>query len=156
MFKMSHHACVRGVVIDKGKILVVEHSHPDRPPFWCFPGGHVEENETLVEAVKRELKEETHLDVDVGQIVFVQEFFKEHLIELFFECSILDGEAKLGIDPDNPGMPILTKIKWVEPRELLELPVYPQALSRILFENHRNYPKIGFQILYEKEEIQKK
>lgn len=52
-------------------------------------------------------------------------------------------------------MPILTRMKWVEPEELLELPVYPKALSQILFEDHRNFPKIGFQALYEKEEIQK-
>lgn len=67
----------------------------------------------------------------------------------------MDGEARLGSDPDNPGMPILTRMKWVEPEELLELPVYPKALSQILFEDHRNFPKIGFQALYEKEEIQK-
>ncbi len=47
-------------VIHNGKLLLVHHSKLDK---WLPPGGHMEPNETPDEAVKREVKEETGLDV---------------------------------------------------------------------------------------------
>ena len=38
---------------------------------WCFPGGHIDNNETSKDAIIRELKEETGLDVDVESLIGV-------------------------------------------------------------------------------------
>lgn len=51
-----------GVLIEKGKVLMVYHEKLKK---WLYPGGHVEPNETPVEAAKREFKEESGLDVEV-------------------------------------------------------------------------------------------
>ncbi|MGB4014287.1 MAG: NUDIX domain-containing protein, partial [Bacilli bacterium] len=47
---------------DKGRILVQKRTKKDWPGI-TFPGGHVEDGETVVESVIREMKEETGLDV---------------------------------------------------------------------------------------------
>lgn len=52
---------------DEGKILMVK--HPVRG--WEVPGGQVEVGETLTEAFKREIKEETGIDIEVGNLTVV-------------------------------------------------------------------------------------
>ena len=47
---------------DEGKVLLVYHKKLD---VWLYPGGHIEANETPDEAVVREVKEETGLDVEI-------------------------------------------------------------------------------------------
>ncbi len=47
---------------DEGKVLLVYHKKLD---VWLYPGGHIEANETPDEALVREVKEETGLDVEI-------------------------------------------------------------------------------------------
>jgi ADP-ribose pyrophosphatase YjhB (NUDIX family) len=57
--------------------------------FWHVVGGQVEENETLKEALKREFKEETNLDVEVGKIIGgrIEETFDRTKIIVVFEVA---------------------------------------------------------------------
>ena len=52
-------ACVDGAYVKNGKILLVKRNVEPLKGFWHLIGGHVDENETLKEALKREFKEET-------------------------------------------------------------------------------------------------
>ena len=53
----------------RGRIVVVERGHPPSQGLWSIPGGRVEAGETLREAARREVKEETGLDVEVHHVV---------------------------------------------------------------------------------------
>jgi ADP-ribose pyrophosphatase YjhB (NUDIX family) len=59
--------------------------------------GHVEENETLKEDLKREFKEETNLDVEIGGIIDgrVEKTFDRIKIILAFEITSAKGKIKL-------------------------------------------------------------
>jgi len=60
-----HIVAVGGLIEnDEGKILMVK--SPDRG--WEVPGGQVEVGETLTDALKREIKEETGIDIEVGDL----------------------------------------------------------------------------------------
>ncbi len=62
--------CVGAVVTDDaGRIVVVRRGQAPSEGLWSLPGGRVEPGETLVEAVRREVREETGLEVDVHQVV---------------------------------------------------------------------------------------
>lgn len=61
--------CVDGIYEKRGKILLLKLNVEPFKGFWHTVGGHVEENETLKEALKREFKEETCLNVEVGEII---------------------------------------------------------------------------------------
>jgi 8-oxo-dGTP diphosphatase len=64
----THIVTVSGLIEnDEGKILMVK--HPVRG--WEIPGGQVEVGETITEAFKREIKEETGIDIEIGKLISV-------------------------------------------------------------------------------------
>lgn len=48
------------------RVLLFRFTPPDRPPFWCTPGGALDPDESYAEAARRELFEETGIDLDCG------------------------------------------------------------------------------------------
>lgn len=49
-----------------GRVLLFRFDPPDRPPFWCTPGGAVDPGETYEQAARRELIEETGIVAEPG------------------------------------------------------------------------------------------
>ncbi|MDD3460188.1 ADP-ribose pyrophosphatase [Mesotoga sp. SC_NapDC2] len=127
--KNTHRISVRALVIKDESVLLVRHEHRDRPPFWCFPGGLVEPGEDLFTAIKREIREETYLEVFPKSVVALQEFKRESLLEVIFSCDYVSGRTNLGSDPDNSGVPTLVEVKWVEIGEIEKYRVLPIWLS---------------------------
>lgn len=60
---------VGGVVIDNGRVVLIRRGNEPRKGEWSIPGGKLEVGETLGEGVRRELREETGLDVEVGGLI---------------------------------------------------------------------------------------
>lgn len=60
---------VGGVVVDRGRLLLVRRGRGPAIGKWSVPGGRVEPGETLAGAVERELEEETGLAVESGELV---------------------------------------------------------------------------------------
>lgn len=64
----THIIAAAGIVINgHGEILLV--NTPRRG--WVFPGGQVEMGENVIDAVKREIMEETGIDVEVGEVFYI-------------------------------------------------------------------------------------
>jgi 8-oxo-dGTP diphosphatase len=62
---------VGAVVLDGDRVLLIKRGHEPLKGQWSLPGGGVELGETLEQAIVREVREETGLDVEVGPIVDV-------------------------------------------------------------------------------------
>ena len=61
----THIIAAAGIVInDKNEILMVKNDRAG----WVFPGGQVEVGENVIDAVKREVMEETGVDIEVGEV----------------------------------------------------------------------------------------
>ena len=60
---------VGGVVIVEERTLLIRRGHPPLEGEWSIPGGTLEVGETLLDAVRRELLEETGIEVRVGELI---------------------------------------------------------------------------------------
>lgn len=95
---------------------------------WEFPGGKKETGESDPEALKRELREELHLPVQVDQQIHkVRHSYSDRTVEIrFFRCSIPNNHSPEPIECDE--------LKWVPPQDLDNYsfpPADQEFLSRI-------------------------
>ena len=82
---------VGGIVLDKGALLLVRRDREPARGQWSLPGGKVEAGESLREAVVREVREETGIDVDVDGLIGVAErIIRDDEGELAYHFVILD------------------------------------------------------------------
>jgi 8-oxo-dGTP diphosphatase len=62
--------CVGAVIKDdRGRLLLIKRGHAPGAGLWSLPGGRIEPGETDAEALVREMREETGLDVEAGQLI---------------------------------------------------------------------------------------
>jgi ADP-ribose pyrophosphatase YjhB (NUDIX family) len=105
MLKKKFVVCVDGVYVKGGKILLFRRAVEPFNGCWHVAGGHVEENESLKEALKREFKEETGLDVSLGGIIDgrIEETFDRIKVIVAFEVTSAEGEIRLNSENEAYG-----------------------------------------------------
>ncbi|GAB3998665.1 hypothetical protein GCM10028807_46940 [Spirosoma daeguense] len=94
---------VCGLYRENDRLLMVRHRGiGPTDTFWCPPGGGADFNEKAPDALTREFLEETGLSVEIGELLFVNEFMQSplHAIELFFAVDVTGGTLRQGIDPE--------------------------------------------------------
>ena len=108
---------VGAVIVQDGRALIVKRAHAPRKGEWSLPGGLVELGETLVDATKREIKEETGLEVEVGDVVEVfdrvhrlDERIQYHFVIVDYVCRPVGGELRAADDAEDA--------RWVRADEL--------------------------------------
>ena len=101
-----------GVVFNlEGKILLVEHAfHPKMP--WGLPGGWVSRREDPATTVRREIKEELSLDIEVGPLLLTETPYPNHL-DLAYMCRTDNPVGVLNYE--------LLNYQWFEPEQLPEM-----------------------------------
>jgi ADP-ribose pyrophosphatase YjhB (NUDIX family) len=90
------------VILEKeGKILLCQRKYPPYPDGWTLPSGFLEANETPQECARREAKEETNLDIEVGEVFGVYaagDDPRSKVTLIVFNGRIKAGEARPGDD----------------------------------------------------------
>ncbi len=106
------------VVTEDEKILLVRHRKGTRQ-YWVLPGGRLEYGETFHECAVREIQEETGLDVEVDDFVFLSEAIapdrSRHIVNIYLTAHVTGGVLKVGDEPVLAGvdyLPLADLDKW--------------------------------------------
>ena len=113
-----------GLIFRGGKLLITQRRTGDHlGGLWEFPGGKRESGESFAQCLKRELKEEIGVEVEVGELLQQVDYdYPEKQVSLhFFRCQILQGEPVALACPD---------LRWISRGELggFEFPAADAAL----------------------------
>jgi len=108
---------VGGVVIHRGRALLIRRGREPLKGEWSIPGGLIELGEELAAGVRRELKEETGLAVEPVQIIATfDRIVKEgrrvryHFVIVDYVCRLRGGKLRPGSD--------VVDACWVQPKDL--------------------------------------
>ncbi|MFE3601336.1 NUDIX domain-containing protein [Streptomyces sp. NPDC059142] len=86
------HTRVTGIVIEDDRILLLDQD-TDGPRSYSLPGGKVEDGETLEQALIREMREETGVDVEVGRLLYLCDNVAAHVVHITFEARRVGGQV---------------------------------------------------------------
>jgi ADP-ribose pyrophosphatase YjhB (NUDIX family) len=109
---------VSAAIIRDGNVLVVRRARRPALDLYTVPGGVVEAGEALSEAVAREVREETALEIEVGALAGHREVIvrdgegraERHFVILCFAARWIAGEPVLNEELDDA--------RWIDPAEL--------------------------------------
>lgn len=93
------------IMNDQGQILLGRRKGSYRG-LWCIPCGYVEYDEDVCEAVVREFKEETNLDIRIKGVFSVQSNFhnpESHTVGIWFKAEVTGGALTAQADLDQVG-----------------------------------------------------
>ena len=122
---MPYGLTVRGIIKnDNGEILIVKRHPKSRtdPEMWELPGGKVESGEFFADALVREIKEETNLDVKVGDFceAVQNDYMHKRTVQLMMYLSDVKGEVEISEEHTDWMWADLEKIKTLKISTSLE------------------------------------
>ncbi|GAC1390422.1 MAG: hypothetical protein NVSMB46_00030 [Candidatus Saccharimonadales bacterium] len=82
---------VRAIIIENNSILVM-HRNKHGSEYFTLVGGKINENESAEEALVREIKEETGMDINSYQLVYIEEHSPPYNQQFVYLCSVSSHE----------------------------------------------------------------
>jgi 8-oxo-dGTP diphosphatase len=130
-YPQNPQSAVGAIVMRGGKVLLVRRNKPPGMGLWAIPGGRVTLGETLREAARREVKEETGVTVKVKDPVYAFDLIERddqgrirfHYVIVDLLADYVGGE----LNPDSDA----SEARWISSQELKELSV-SQATRELL------------------------
>ena len=112
------------MIRDGEKVLVIDRQKKDWPGI-TFPGGHVEPEESFVEAVVREVYEETGLTIESPVLCGTKQFQTKEgarYVVFFYKASQFSGELKSSSEGE---------VFWIDRKDLANYPLATDMLAMV-------------------------
>lgn len=136
---MRNIEVVAALIVRDGNILATQRGYGEFKGKWEFPGGKIEENESREEALKREIMEEMHAKINVGDYLTTVEYDYPnfHLTMHVYICSledelefvyhsdgVLEHENMIWLDRDD-----MYDVDWL-PADIKVVDAYKKTLKK--------------------------
>lgn len=112
-------SCAAIVTNDLGEILLVK--SPWRG--WEYPGGLMEPGETFEEALKREVREEAGVEIEITGFIGICKNVERNIVNIDFAARYLHGELTTSDES--------TEVIWASPEKAMELITFPLTQKRL-------------------------
>ncbi len=100
---------VTAILIQEQSILLLKQDITESSARkWSLPGGTLEWGESIEGCLVREMQEETGLDVQIGDLLYVCDRIQDgrHVVHMTFEVKSVGGQLTLGVEPEATANPI--------------------------------------------------
>ena len=124
----EHRIAVGAIVIQEEKILLVRYYDRHGSSFLVGPGGGVHnDGESITQALVREVKEETGIEVRPHKLLFVEDLLSSRyrMVKIWFLCNIVGGQVEKTQGAIDEG---IIEVRWYRRDELINEVVYPPVL----------------------------
>jgi len=133
-----------GVCVFDNKILLIHRinlTKENKEEYYVIPGGGIETNEDKKDTVKREIKEETNIEVEVGELFYEMKDKNPRggdRVHYYYLCKYIKGEPKLREDSEEyfkmkEGKRFYNPM-WVNISELNNLSLFPDQIKSKIIE----------------------
>jgi len=119
---MSRHTRYQGAIIRDHHLLLIQHlQHNSGRSYWVLPGGGIESGETEKGCIRREMKEETNLDVTVRALILDEPGHPDGAYpwKKTYLCDPGEGVASPGYEPEPEAAAnySIIAVKWFDLRD---------------------------------------
>lgn len=116
----NHFVSVAALVTnEQGQILLVK--SPWRG--WEYPGGLIEPGETFQEALRREVREEAGVEIEITGFVGICKNVERDIVNIDFTARYTGGELRTSEES--------TEVIWASPEEAMNLITFPLTKKRL-------------------------
>lgn len=119
------------IVNEEGNVLIIREAEGyaggSQVGRYDLPGGKIETSESYLDAIQREVREETGLSIDVGDPFFVSEWYPGasgdtiQIIGIFFECTPQSTDVVLSDDHDD--------YQWIDPAAYVDWEIIDENIG---------------------------
>jgi 8-oxo-dGTP diphosphatase len=122
MFHMKLFIGAKAIIVNEGRILVLREASYDEGTNegkWDVPGGRINPEEPIIEGLKREVMEESGLQIEAGEVLGVYETFPTikgeacHIVRVYYQAKLISpDEVTLSGDHDL--------YEWIDPKTVTD------------------------------------
>lgn len=137
----------KGLIFSKGKLLLIK-NQSSSDVWYTLPGGGANFKESLIQALAREVIEETGIEIEIERLFAIREYIGEnhefssddsnlHFVEHIFLCNALGEDIQTSIADSNQ-----VAVEWVDATKMDRINLYPKILPMLVvdYATTKKYP----------------